>query len=317
MKRVKGFMAALLVICLVVGLNLAAEAQAPRVGLVVLDLTGNYFQIKLAEYVKEAGEAIGAEVSVHAPPSFGDYEGQVSIIENLIVKQVDVIILVSGHPQALVPAVDKAYKAGIPVVNIDNRVESDKVVTYIGTDNIKGAYKAGKYIAEKIGGKGKVALLTGESGNPNEVYRTTGFKQAIAEYPDIELVAEQNSHWTEEGGLEITENVLQVHPDLAAIFAENDGAALGAAQAAKAKGATPIIVGFDGIPEAFEAVKDGSITATVAQFPDKMAQIGVRLGLAYKDYLKDVEGLIEGPVISPVIDTGVAVVDLTNVKDFE
>jgi len=295
----------------------AASAPKYKVGVVVLVLTGSSFQVTLADTAKREGEKLGMEMMVGAPTTFGDYEEQVSIVEDMISKKVDLILLVAAHPQALIPAVEKAYAAGIPVINIDNKVESDKVVTYIGTDNTQGAYEAGKYIAEKIGGKGKIALLLGEVGTPNEVYRTTGFKKAIAEYPDIEIVVEQNAHWSEQGGLEVTETALQSNPDIVAIFGENDAAAIGAAKAVENAGKKLLIVGFDGTPEAIQAIKDKKIDATVAQFPGNMANIALRIGLSYLDYLKDVSSLIKAPIISPIIDTGIQIVDTSNVADFK
>jgi len=313
-------LAALLVVSLAGGAsNGIAQAQERdcKVGVVVLVLTGSSFQVTLADSAKNQAEALGCTAVLGAPDSFGDYEGQISVVEDMIAQEVDLLLLVAAHPQALVPAVEKAVEAGIPVINIDNRVESPDVLTYIGTDNVAGAYVAGQYIAEKLGGTGKVLLLLGEVGTPNESYRTEGFKQALAEYPDIEIVAEQNAHWSEAGGLEVTENVLQGNPDIDAIFGENDAAAIGAAQATKTAGVDPLIIGFDGTPEAIQAIKDGIIDATVAQFPSKMTEIALRMGLAYLDYIGEVDGLVEGPIFSPVIDTGVLVVDSSNVDTFE
>ncbi len=322
MRKIRLWMLFILVFSLVLagsGSHVMASKERPTIGVITLVLTGSYFQVKIGEAAKAAGEALGAEVTLHAPESFGDYEGQVAIVEDLIAKKVDAIVLEAAHPMALVPAVEAAYKAGIPVISVDNKVESDKIVTYIGTDNVKGAYLAGKYIAKKLGGKGKIALLLGEVGTPNETYRTDGFKKAIAEYPGLKIVAEQNAHWNAAGGLTVMEDILQVHRDIDAVFAENDEAAFGAAEACKKSGIDPLIVGFDGIPQAIENIKNrtGAPDATVAQFPGKMAEIAMHLALAYIKYLKDVEGLIKEPLVRPVIDTGVEIIDETNVEQFK
>jgi ribose transport system substrate-binding protein len=313
MKRYRFVLAALLCLC-VAGL-LGAQAQ-PRIGVVMMVLTGNYYQIQLGEACKKVSQALGAQATLYGPQSFGDYAQQLGIVEDLITKKVDLIILNPCHPQALVPAVQKAQKAGIPVITIDNKVESDLVLSYIGTNNFNGAYTGAKYIADKIGGKGKVAILEGEAGNPNAILRTDGAKKAFSEYPNIRLVASQNAHWTEEGGLTVMENVLQANPDISAVFCACDNIAFGAAQAAKNKGVRPVIVGFDGIPEAMEAIKKGTIDATVAQFPGKMAELGVRLGLAYIKYIEDVKAILPSPYPA-VIDTGVMVVDKANIDKFK
>jgi ribose transport system substrate-binding protein len=279
-------------------------------------LTGNSYQIQLGEACKKAAAAMGAEATVYGPQSFGDYAQQLSIVEDLITKKVDLIILNPTHPQALVPAIMEAQKAGIPVITIDNKVDSDQVLSYIGTNNLNGAYAAAKYIAEKIGGKGKVAILEGEAGNPNAILRTNGATKAFSEYPNIKIVASQNAHWTEEGGLTVLENALQANPDISGVFCASDDSAFGAAQAAKNKGVRPIITGFDGTPAAMDAIRKGTLDASVAQFPGKMAELGVRLGLAYVKYLKDVKSALPAP-FPPVIDTGVMVVDKENIDRFK
>ena len=309
----------LLLIVFFIGLisveSISAQQQ-PRIGVVMMVLTGNYYQIQLGEACKKVSDAMGARATVYGPQSFGDYVQQMNIVEDLITKRVDLIILNPCHPQALVPAVMKAKKAGIPVVTIDNKVESDAVLAYIGTNNFNGAYTGAKYIAEKIQGRGKVAILEGEAGNPNAILRRDGAMKGFSEYPRINVVASQNAHWTEEGGLTVMENILQAHPDIAAVFCSCDNIAFGAAQAAKNKGVRPVIVGFDGIPEAMDAIKKGTIDATVAQFPGKMAELGIRLGLAYIEYLEDIENILEKP-FPEVIDTGVTVVDKSNMSKFK
>jgi ribose transport system substrate-binding protein len=315
MKRFQLFLAVAMLLCFFTASFLGAQAQ-PRIGVVMMVLTGNYYQIQLGEACKKVSQALGAQATLYGPQSFGDYAQQLGIVEDLITKKMDLIILNPCHPQALVPAVLKAQKAGIPVITIDNKVDSDQVLSYIGTNNFNGAYAGAKYIAEKIGGKGKVAILEGEAGNPNAILRTDGAKKAFSEYPNIKLVASQNAHWTEEGGLTVMENVLQATPDINAVFCACDNIAFGAAQAAKNKGVRPVIVGFDGIPEAMDAIKKGIIDATVAQFPGKMAELGVRLGLAYIKYIKDVKTILPAP-FPPLIDTGVMVVDKMNIDKFK
>jgi ribose transport system substrate-binding protein len=315
MKRFRLFLAIAVLVCFFAASFLGAQAQ-PRIGVVMMVLTGNYYQIQLGEACKKVSQALGAQATLYGPQSFGDYAQQLGIVEDLITKKVDLIILNPCHPQALVPAVLKAQKAGIPVVTIDNKVDSDQVLSYIGTNNFNGAYAGAKYIADKIGGKGKVAILEGEAGNPNAILRTDGAKKAFSEYPNIKLVASQNAHWTEEGGLTVMENILQATPDISAVFCACDNIAFGAAQAAKNKGVRPVIVGFDGIPEAMDAIKKGTIDATVAQFPGKMAELGVRLGLAYIKYIKDVKTILPSPYPA-VIDTGVMVVDKANIDKFK
>jgi ABC-type sugar transport system substrate-binding protein len=290
-----------------------------KIGVVVLVLTGSPFQIALADSAKKVGESLGCSVSVQAPQDFTAYDQQVSIVENLISQKVDFIFLDAADPKALVPAVEKAAAAGVPVVNVDNMVDSNKVLTYVGTDNEKAAEQAAQWLVTKLNGKGNIALLTGEAGTPNEVLRTTGYKKILAQNPGIKIVAELNSHWSSDGGLTAMENVLQANPQgVDAVIAENDDAAAGAAQALKNANLAkkPILIGFDGTPGGIAAVKDGSLDATVGQYPNRMAQIAIRLGLAYNTALKPLQGMVPQSLFSMNIDTGATVVTKANVDQY-
>jgi ribose transport system substrate-binding protein len=110
-----------------------------------------------------------------------------NIIEDLITKRIDLIVLNPSQQQVIVPAVVKAREAGIPVVTIENKVESDAVLTYMGKHNFYGAYTGAKYVEEKINGNGKVAILEGEAGNPNAIQRRDGAVKGSSEYPRIKV----------------------------------------------------------------------------------------------------------------------------------
>lgn len=160
------FLCILSVALFALSLGSTAQAKALRGAIVVMDLTSNAFQITMADLAVKLGKEAGADVTRYAPEgSFGDYAGQISIIENLITQKVDFIILVAGHPKALVPVVDKAMAAGVAVVNIDNRLDTTNVVAYVGVDNGQGGKDAVDYIARQLGGQGKTALIQGETGN--------------------------------------------------------------------------------------------------------------------------------------------------------
>jgi ribose transport system substrate-binding protein len=129
---------------------------------------------------------------------------------------------------------------------------------------------------------GKVAVIRGRLGNPVETQRNDGFKEAIAQYPDMEIVAEGVGNWEAEEGAKVMEDFLTAHPEIQAVFAEADRMALGAASAAAAAGREDIIiVGLDGIVEALQAVKDGTLAADVAQRPDLMGRYAVEKGLEF------------------------------------
>lgn len=288
--------------------------KKPTVGIVVKVLTGNSFQIDLGDYAKKAAEELGFEATVLAPQTFEAYQEQISIIEDFITKKVSFIVVAPSSPTAIIPVIEKAKTAGIPVIVMDGELEgTDVPIATIATDNVNAAYMGTKWLCEKIGGKGKIVHLEGESGNIVGELRKEGMLKALEEYPDVELVVSQNAHWTEEGGLQVMENALQSNPDIVGVFSANDNAAIGAIEAVKAAGVDPVIVGYDAIPEALELIKSGELDATVAQFPQVMAETAVRIGAAYLEYFKD---NVPIDVFMKMIDSGAAVVTVENVDEF-
>ena len=264
------------------------DGSKPVVGIVVKVLTGNSFQIDLAKALEASAVKYGFDYETHAPQTFGDFSQQIEIVEDLITKGVDLIVIAPSHETAVTPSLLKAMEAGIPVVTIDTMLEDPNAsIAYIGPDNVQAAYQCTKYICELMGGKGKFLHIEGDVGYAVTDWRKEGCLKALAEYPEIELVASQNGFWSTEGGMKVMENALQANPDIAGVFAANDDAALGAIEACKNAGVRPFIGGFDAIANGCQAIADGKMDATVAFFPDTMADASFRVGAAYINFLND------------------------------
>lgn len=297
----------LYVVILMIGtmaLSTSVNAENLKGAIVVMDLTTNAFQIEMADQAVAYGKEVGVDVQRYAPAgSFGDYEGQISIIENLITKKTDIIILVAGHTSALVPIVKKAMKAGIAVVNMDNRLNTTDVVAYVGVDNGQGGKMAVDYIAKKLGGFGKIALIQGETGNPVQILRTKGYELGALVHPGLESVATQGAHWTEEEGLKVMEDILQAHSDLNAVFAECDNLAVGAARAAASAGKDIVIVGYDGQQGGYQAIKKGDIDATIRMDARLMVKLSMDAALKYIKNGKTMEGIDPETYITPELVT--------------
>jgi ribose transport system substrate-binding protein len=309
----KRFLSAALFSVLALGSAASSYAAPLKGAMVVMDLTTNAFQITMANLAVKLGKEAGAEVTRYAPEgSFGDYAGQIAIIENLITKKVDFIILVAGHPKALVPVVSKAMKAGIAVVNIDNRLDTTDVVSFVGVDNGAGGKMAVDYIASRLGGQGKIALLQGETGNPVQILRTMGFELGAAVHPGLKVVAKQGAHWTEDEGLQVMTNVLQANPDVDGVFGESDNLAVGAARAvASAKtGKKVIIVGYDGQDAGYKGIKDGSLAATIRMDAEKMVGTGIKHAIQYIKQGGKRDGIPPETYIAPEL------VDASNVAKY-
>jgi ribose transport system substrate-binding protein len=256
---------------------------ALRIALVLKTLNNPFF-IDMQKGAEEAAKKLGVNLIVQAAEREVDVEKQMQIIENLIQTKVAALCVTPSGSREIVPAIEKANRAGIPVVIVDTRVDpktmgesKGKIATFIGSDNYEGGKLAGEFIAKKLGGKGKVAVLEGIPGHETGDSRLKGFREAIKATPGIQIVASQTANWERDQGFNVFQNILQSHPDVQAVFACSDLMALGAVEAiAAAKKTGQItVVGFDASDEARKAVLSGTMDATVAQSPATMGAMAV------------------------------------------
>jgi ribose transport system substrate-binding protein len=256
---------------------------APRIAL-VLKTANNPFFIDMQKGAEDAAKKLGVNLIVQAAEREVDVEKQMQIIENLIQAKVAALCVTPSGSREIVPAIEKANRADIPVVIVDTRVDpkamsesKGKIATFIGSDNYEGGKLAGEFLGKRLGGKGKVAVLEGIPGHETGDSRLKGFREAIRAMPGIEIVASQTANWERDQGFNVFQNILQSHPEVQAVFACSDLMALGAVEAiAAAKKTGQIaVVGFDALTEAREAVRRGTMDGTVAQFPADMGALAV------------------------------------------
>ena len=257
--------------------------DGPTVALVLKTLNNPFF-IELAAGAQEAADSLGLELLVQAPDREIDVEKQMQIIENLLQTDIDALALTPSGSREVVPAIAEANRAGVPVVIVDTRADAEAlaqagatIATFIGSDNVEGGRIAGRFVAEALGGQGTVAVIEGIPGHETGDSRLRGFRESIAEHPGISIVASQTANWERDQAFNVTQNMLQSHNDLQAIFAANDVMALGAVEAVAAAGRTGdlIVVGFDAQDEAVAAIREGAMSASIAQHPREMGRIAV------------------------------------------
>ncbi|MBM4467634.1 MAG: D-ribose ABC transporter substrate-binding protein, partial [Chloroflexi bacterium] len=185
--------------------------------------------------------------------------------------------------EAVVPSIEKANVAGIPVFTVDRATAGGTIVSHIASDNVAGGKMAGEELARLLGGKGKVVELEGITGTSSARERGQGFNEVIKGYPGIEVVARQTADYDRAKGLMVFENILAAQPNIAGVFAHNDQMILGAIEAAEAAGRTKeiVFVGFDAIDDAVAAVKAGKLAATIAQQPAEMGRLSVEFAAKY------------------------------------
>lgn len=198
-------------------------------------------------------------------------ENQIKAIKSFIAQGVDVIAFAPVVETGWEPVLREAKDAGIPVIVSDRRpdVPEDLYVTFIGADFIKEGEMAAEWLAKKMEGKGKIAELTGTTGSAPANDRAKGFRNVLANHPEMEIVFTQTGDFTRAKGKEVMEALLKSPQgkDIKAVYAHNDDMALGAIQAMEEAGIKPgkdiIIVSIDGVKAAFEAMVAGKLNCTV------------------------------------------------------
>ncbi len=260
-----------------------AASKTPTVALVIKSANHPFF-IDMQKGAEQAAKQLGVELLVQGAEREVDVEKQMQIVENLIQKKVDAICLAPSGSKELVPAVVKANKANIPVVVLDTRIDpatlkdaGGHVAAFVGSDNFEGGRVAGNYIVEKLGGKGNIAILEGIPGHETGDARKNGFHSVVDKAPGIKIVASQTANWERDQGFNVFQNIMQSNPDVQALFACSDLMALGAVEAISAAGKSGkiMVVGFDALKDARDAIQQGTMAASIAQHPEEMGRVGV------------------------------------------
>lgn len=259
--------------------------------------------------VKAGADAAGAELGVQidwkGPAQETDISGQINIVEDAINRRVDAIVLAPSHGDSLVPMVERAQREGIPVTIFDSGISTDKYLSYVSTDNRQGGVVAARRMGEKLGGKGKVAILGVKKGSVSTDEREQGFEQAIKkEFPGIQIVQWLYGEASATKSLSAAEDILTSHPDLNGLFASNESSTVGAVSAIRQGNLTGklTLVGFDATPDLVNNIKDGAIDSLVIQNPFKMGYEGVRT----------VVDKLNGKTPDKRIDTGVSLMTKEN-----
>jgi ribose transport system substrate-binding protein len=258
----------------------AAQPKEIVLGLSLSTLNNPFF-VTLKEGAERAAAQYGVKLIV--VDAQDDPAKEAANIEDLIQKKVSALLINPTDTKAVVPSIQKANQAGIPVFTVDRAAEGGEIVSHIASDNVAGGRMAAEFLCKALNGKGKVVELEGIPGTSAARDRGKGFNDYLKEKcPGLEVVARQPADFNRAKGLQVFENILQAQPQIDGVFAHNDEMVLGAIQAAEAAGRTGIIfVGFDAIDDAVKAVKEGKLAATVAQQPAEMGRLAVEMAVKY------------------------------------
>ena len=252
-----------------------APKSRGTIGVSLLALDNPFFQV-IGDNITSEGKKHGYTTIVVSGDK--DVAKQSNQIKDFIVKKVSAIVLSPCDSKSIIPVIQEANAAGIPVFTVDIPCNEPgvKIVTQIASDNFGGGKDAAVAMIEALGeAGGKVAVLHFKQAE-SCILRVNGFREAIKAHNaagkgKIEIVTELESGGAKDMGYKAAEDALQAHPELRGIFAINDPSALGARAALEKAGKTQVvIIGFDGQPEGKQAIKDGKLYADPIQFPDKM-----------------------------------------------
>lgn len=257
----------------------AGATEGGTVGLALSTLQNPFF-VTLRDGAQEAADEAGIELVV--ADAQDDAQTQADDLQNFVSQGVDVIVVNPVDSAAVVPSIEAANEAGIPVVTVDRGAEGGDIASHIASDNVLGGQLAGEYLFEQIGGSGNVAMLEGVPGTSAARDRGEGFTNALDEAADVELAADQTANFNREEGFTVAQNILQSNPELDGIFAQNDEMALGAIEAAREAGVLEdlVVVGFDATDDALTAIEAGDMAASVAQQPDVLGARGIETAAA-------------------------------------
>jgi ribose transport system substrate-binding protein len=286
------------------------------IAVVPMGTTHEYWKSIHAGAVKASQELTknGTPVDIiwKGPLREDDREQQVQVVEGFVSQQVNGMVIAPLDKDALVRPVEEAARAGIPTVVVDSDLASDKVESFVATDNFKGGELAATQMGKLLGGHGKVIMMRTSEGANSSLNREAGFLQKLkADFPNIELVSsEQFAGPTRDGAKRLAENLLNRYGnDVQGIFTSNESSTAGMLLALQdiALAGKVTFIGFDSNSTFIDAMKNGQLNAFVVQNPFKMGYLGVKTMIEH----------LEGHKVEKRIDTGVTLVTPENLDSAE
>jgi ribose transport system substrate-binding protein len=303
MKRFLSIVSMLILITITIGCAKKSESTSTKTIGVTLLTRAHVFYKDLEEGLKTEAAKNGYELLITAADF--DLGKQSSQIEDFITRRVDAIIVCPVDSRGIGPAIKRANEAKIPVFTADIAAQEGEVVCHVASDNIAGGRLAGEYLAKILNGKGKIAIID-QPTVTSVLDRVQGFREAIAKFPETQIVAAVNGEGVRDKALQVASDILQAHPDLNGVFGINDDSALGALDAAQQfKREGLVIVGYDATPPAVDAIlKNTALKADVVQYPKKIGE----------STIEQVKTYFSGTAVPKVVPVEVGIVDKAALK---
>ena len=276
-----------------------------------IPLVSKGFQHQFWQAVKagaeQAADEYGVRITFEGPDNETMVDRQIDMLAAALANKPVAIGFAALDSQAAIPLLRQANEAGIPVIAFDSGVDSDIPLSTATTDNLAAAALAADKMAEKIGGKGKVAVVAHDQTSRTGIDRRDGFVNRIAEkYPDIEVVTIQYGQGDHLKSTEVTKAILTANPDLNGIFGTNEGSAIGVVNGVQELGTKDlVIIGYDSGKAQKDAIKSGLMAGAITQNP---------VGIGYET-VKAAVAAVKGEKVPELIDTGFFYYDASNIDD--
>jgi ribose transport system substrate-binding protein len=270
------YAAALLLVCLALS---GCQKNTKKVIAVVPKATSHLFWLSVQAGALAAGEEYGVQIEWNGAAAETEYPRQIQIVDSFISRHVDGIALAPTERKALVGAVERAAKAGIPLTVFDSGLDTENYMSFLATNNYEGGQMAGRALARLLNGNGKVGMVMHAPGSGSTMDRERGFEDVIkAEFPGIRIVASQFGQSDRSKAMAATENILTAHPDLDGLFASSEPSSVGASLALKSRslGGKVFLVAFDSSDGMVDDLRSGVIAAMVVQDPYRMGHDAVK-----------------------------------------
>ena len=302
-----------LALCMLLGSGVAMAADL-KIGVSMSQFDDTYLT-NVREYMDKQAKSYpkGDGVQLQFEDARADVVRQLSQVENFISQKVDAIIVNPVDTASTARISKSAIEAGIPLVYVNRRPDQKdlpKGVAAVTSDDEEAGKLQMQYVADKLGGKGKIVILLGDLANNSTTNRTKGIKAVLANYPDIKIEQEQTGIWLRDKGMTLVNDWLTQGREFNAVLANNDEMAIGAAMALKSAGTKPgsvLIAGVDGTPDGLNAITKGEMTVSV--FQDAKGQAVGSLEAARKMAKNET---IEQNIVIPF-----QLITPDNVKDFK
>lgn len=273
--------------------------------------TTHFFWKSIHAGAEKAAQELGnVDIIWQGPQKEDDRQMQIQVVQNFISRNIGAIVLAPLDDRSLVPPVQAAVKREIPVIIIDSDLNADVYSSFISTDNRKGGQMCAERLAEVLGEKGKVIMLRYSEGSASTTNREEGFMEKIKEYPNIEVVSDnQYAGATIEKGFQASQNLLNRFPEIDGIFCPNESATTGMLRALQTAGRAGQVklVGFDSSETLVKAIRSGELNGLAQQDPFQMGYLGVMAAM----------DVINGKPIEKRVDTGVTMVTPDNIDEPE